>query len=409
MGCATGWCPRRSARHLAITCRAWAIKWSGRATRWSTRFAWRKWSISRSGCRRAWRDEHQHEHRAPDRTGRRHPHPDRAAAAELHRRDLPHHHRTAGSVRAAEALSTPRYAAAYHRLPPNARGALWMLASAISFTVMTMLIKFLGDDYPSPLQTFYRQLAGLLVVLPVVLPNPRRVLYTTRPGIMLFRAAAGTLAMVLAFYAYQKMPLADANALSFTRTLWLVPLAAFVLKEAVGPRRVAATVMGFVGALLMLQPQAQLDMGWPATAALASGLLFALTVTGMKVLTRDHSTMTLMAWYAILGFVLAIPTALYVWRWPSAPDLALLATMGVLGVITQACYINGMSEGDAAAMAPIDYTRLVFAVILGYALFGDIPNTMTMLGAGIVMGSTIYITLREARLGTSKPPPDRVD
>jgi drug/metabolite transporter (DMT)-like permease len=284
-----------------------------------------------------------------------------------------------------------------------------MLASAISFTVMTMLIKFLGDDYPSPLQTFYRQLAGLLVVLPVVLPNPRKVLYTTRPGIMLFRAAAGTLAMVLAFYAYQKMPLADANALSFTRTLWLVPLAAFVLKEAVGPRRVAATVMGFVGALLMLQPQAQLDMGWPATAALALGLLFALTVTGMKVLTRDHSTMTLMAWYAILGFVLAIPTALYVWRWPSAPDLALLATMGVLGVITQACYINGMSEGDAAAMAPIDYTRLVFAVILGYALFGDIPNTMTMLGAGIVMGSTIYITLREARLGTSKPPPDRVD
>ena len=96
------------------------------------------------------------------------------------------------------------------------------------------------------------------MVLPVVLPNPRKVLYTTRPGIMLFRAAAGTLAMVLSFYAYQKMPLADANALSFTRTLWLVPLAAFVLKEVVGPRRVAATVIGFVGALLMLQPQAQL-------------------------------------------------------------------------------------------------------------------------------------------------------
>ena len=283
-----------------------------------------------------------------------------------------------------------------------------MLASAISFTVMTMLIKFLGDDYPSPLQTFYRQLAGLLVVLPVVLPNPR-VLHTTRPGIMLFRAGAGTLAMVLSFYAYQKMPLADANALSFTRTLWLVPLAAFVLKESVGPRRVAATVIGFVGAVLMLQPQAQMDMGWPATAALASGLLFALTVTGMKVLTRDHSTMTLMAWYAILGFVLAIPPALYVWRWPSAPDLALLAGMGVLGVITQACYINGMSEGDAAAMAPIDYTRLVFAVILGYALFDDIPNTMTMLGAAIVMASTIYITLREARLGKPEPPQERVE
>ena len=283
-----------------------------------------------------------------------------------------------------------------------------MLASAITFTVMTMLIKFLGDDYPSALQTFYRQLAGLLVMLPVILPNPREVLYTTRPGILLFRAAAGTLAMVLAFYAYQKMPLADANALSFTRTLWLVPLAAFVLKEAVGPRRVAATVVGFLGALLMLQPQAQGDMGWPAAAALASALLFALTVTGMKVMTRDHTTMTLMAWSAVLGFVLAIPPALYrVALAERCPISRCSAAMGVLGVITQACYINGMSEGDAAAMAPIDYTRLVFAVILGYALFSDIPNTMTMLGAGIVMASTIYITLREARLGKPEPPPER--
>jgi hypothetical protein len=83
--------------------------------------------------------------------------------------------------------------------------------------------------------------------------------------------------------------------------------------------------------------------------------------------------------------------------------------MGVLGVITQACYINGMSEGDAAAMAPIDYTRLGFAVILGYALFNDIPNTMTMLGAGIVMASTIYITVREARRGKPQPPAEPLD
>jgi drug/metabolite transporter (DMT)-like permease len=306
-------------------------------------------------------------------------------------------------------LSTPRYAAAYQRLPRNARGALWMLASAITFTVMTMLIKFLGEDYSPALQTFYRQLAGLVVLLPVILPNPRQVFRTTRLGILLFRSGAGTVGMILAFYAYQKLPLADANALSFTRTLWVVPLAAFVLKEHVGPRRVAATAVGFLGALLMLQPPAQGDAGWPAAAALASSFLFAFTVTGMKFLTRDHSTLTLMAWSAVLGFVLAIPPAMFSWRWPDLRDLALLCAMGVLGTITQACYINGMSEGDAAAMAPIDYTRLVFAVILGYALFSDIPNTMTMLGAGIVMASTIYITLRESRLGAPKPPTERVE
>lgn len=301
------------------------------------------------------------------------------------------------------------FAAAYARLPPNARGALWMLASAISFTVMTMLIKFLGEDYPAPLQAFYRQAFGLVVMVPIILRDPRGAFHTTRPGILLFRSCAGTVGMILSFYAYQKMPLADANALSFTRTLWLVPLAAFVLKESVGPRRIVATIVGFLGAMLMLQPSAQGELGAPAAAALASALLFALTVTGMKVMTRDHRTTTLLAWSAALGFVLTIPPALFVWRWPTAFDLLLLAVMGVLGTVTQACYIKGMTEGDAAVMAPVDYTRLVFAIILGYLLFADIPNALTMTGATIVILSTLYITIRESRLGVPKTLPERAE
>src|SRR5690606_22584638 len=116
-------------------------------------------------------------------------------------------------------------AAAYARLPRNSRGALWMLASALCFTVMTMLIKLLGQDYPAALQTFYRQAAGLLVLTPLILRDPRAAFRTTRPGILVFRALAGTVGLILAFYSYQMMPLADANALSFTRTLWPAPLA----------------------------------------------------------------------------------------------------------------------------------------------------------------------------------------
>jgi drug/metabolite transporter (DMT)-like permease len=281
-----------------------------------------------------------------------------------------------------------------------------MLASAAAFTLMTMLIKYLGDDYPAALQTFYRNAAGFLVLLPLILRNPRAAFQTTRPGLLLFRATAGTVGMILGFYSYQKMPLADANALSFTRTLWLVPLAAFVLKEHVGPRRLTATVIGFIGAMLTLQPSTQGGLGWPAAAALIAALLVALTVTGMKIMTRDHSTMTLMSWSAVLGFLLSIPPALFVWRSPGLADLALLSAMGVLGLVTQACYIKGMTEGDAAVMAPIDYTRLVFAIILGYALFREVPNQMTLLGASIIIASTIYITWREAQLGKAKPLPE---
>lgn len=300
-----------------------------------------------------------------------------------------------------------RLADSYQRLSGNSRGALWMLASAIAFTVMTLLIKFLGEEYSPSLQAFYRQLFGLLVMIPIILRNPRATFRTTRPGILVFRALAGTIGMILAFYSYQKMPLADANALSFTRTLWLVPLAYFVLKEPVGPRRIAATVVGFLGALLMLQPAAQGEMGLPAIAALVASLLIALTVTGMKVMTRDHTTTTLMAWSAVLGFVLAIPLALLNWRWPTGIDLALLAAMGVLGLITQWCYMKGMAEGDAAVMAPIDYTRLIFACLFGYAIFGDIPNTLTMCGAAIIIAATLYITWRESQLGLPQPPADR--
>jgi drug/metabolite transporter (DMT)-like permease len=286
-----------------------------------------------------------------------------------------------------------------------------MLASAITFTVMTMLIKLLGADYPAALQTFYRQLAGFVVMLPMILGDPRAAFRTTRPGVLLFRALAGTLGMILGFYAYQYMPLADANALSFTRTLWVVPLAAIILKEHVGPRRVVATTIGFLGTLLMLQPTGAdgAYVSLPALAALSSAFLIAMTVTSMKFMTRDHTTLTLMSWSAALGLILSVPPALFVWRWPSFPDLLLLAAMGVLGTITQACYIKGMSEGDAIVMAPLDYTRLVFAVVFGYLWFREVPNSLTLLGAGIIIASTLYITVRESRLGVAKTTSERVE
>lgn len=294
-------------------------------------------------------------------------------------------------------------------LAPNVQGAFWMLLSAVCFTAMTTLVKFLGGDYPASLQTFYRQAAGLLVLLPLIARNWRGAFYTTRPGILLFRSAAGTLATILSFYAYQALPLADANALSFTRSLWLVPLAAFVLGEKIGVPRLLAALVGFLGVLLIVGSMTEggtdnvagtalfsaklLGQG----AALAAAFLFALTITGMKVMVRDHAPLVLLTYSALLGLVFAIPPAFFIWRWPGLLDLLLLVAMGAIGVITQACYIKGMAVGDAAAMAPIDYTRLVFAVIVGFVLFHDIPEWTTIAGALVVVGSTLYITWSEQR------------
>jgi drug/metabolite transporter (DMT)-like permease len=281
----------------------------------------------------------------------------------------------------------------------NLEGALWMLGSALTFTVMTILIKYLGADYPAALQTFYRQAAGLAVMLPVIAHDPRGALRTTRPGMVIYRSVSVIVGTILSFYAYQKLPLADANALSFTRTLWLVPLAVFVLREAVGAARIGATLVGFAGVLLMLQPSVRSGDIGPTAAALSAAALFATTITGMKIMTRDHSITTLMSWSAVLGFVLSIPPALFVWRWPTPVDLALLCAMGVLATLNQFAYTKGISVGDTAAMAPMDYTRLVFAIALGYLLFGEIPDALTMAGAGVIIASTLSITLLEIRSG----------
>jgi uncharacterized membrane protein len=108
-----------------------------------------------------------------------------------------------------------------------------------------------------------------------------------------------------------------------------------------------------------------------AGRALASALLFALTITGMKVMTRDHSPFVLLVYAAVLGLVFAIPPALFVWRWPSLPDLGLLAADGRDRHLDPGAYIKGMEAGEAAVMAPIDYTRLVFAVGAGLLLFHE--------------------------------------
>jgi drug/metabolite transporter (DMT)-like permease len=288
-------------------------------------------------------------------------------------------------------------------LSGNLRGALWMLASAVTFSAMTTLIKFLGDDYPAALQTFYRQAAGLMILLPVIIRHRGAAFATSRPSILIFRSLAGTVGMILSFYAFQKMPLADANALSFTRTLWLVPLAALVVRETVGPLRIGAAVVGFIGVLIMLRPGVggQFAVGWPAIAMLASSFLFALTITGMKVMTKDHSPTVLLVWSATLGLVMALPGAFLDWRWPEPVDLALLGLMGVLGTITQGCYIKGMQIGDAGAMAPIDYVRLVFATGAGFVLFHEVPSAWTIAGAGIVVASTLFITWREQQIASA--------
>lgn len=277
-------------------------------------------------------------------------------------------------------------------------GAMWMLAAAVTFTLAMALVKFLGNSFAPAVQTFCRQLVSLIVLLPFILAAPRRILRTSRPGYMLSRSAASSIGLILTYTSYQQLGLAQANALSFTRILFMVPLAMLILGERVTAGRVVATLIGFAGVVVVLKPwSADTIIGWASAAGIAAALLASWSLIGVKSMTRDHGQMTLLAWAAVLGVIFTAPAAALEWTTPHGRDLALLGLMGLLSTVTQACYIRGMSMGDATALAPIDYTRIVVASVFGYAFFGDVPDLATLAGAAIIVGAAVFITLHSCR------------
>lgn len=286
--------------------------------------------------------------------------------------------------------------------PDNLRGGLWMLMAAISFVAMTTMVKFLGSGYSAEVQTFYRQVAGLVVLAPIVVRDGWRVFAAKRWPLMLLRSAMQSLGFILSFYSFQLLPLADANALSFTRALWVVPLAILFLRERLTLPQLVVTIVGFGGVLVMLQP-GNADFGWGQATALTAAFLIAATNISVKSLSRDQSIVTLVLWSSLLGALFTAPFAVAQAHVPDARDMALLALMGALGVAAQMCNVRALQIGAASVVVPIDYTRLIFAAVIGFTVFGESPNPATFAGAAIIIVATVSLGIIEYRARRRAP------
>ena len=295
--------------------------------------------------------------------------------------------------------------AARPALTANMRGVLWMLASAACFTVMATCIKLLAvRDYSESQMLFFRAGAGALLLAPVLLRTGLSAMATPRPWAMARRCIGSAFGVLLGFYAFANMPLATAQSLSFARSLFVVVLAMLILREKVGPWRQGALVVGFAGILIMLRP-GDMALDLAAAASLGSAMLLAYTIVTVKDLSRDHSTLSLVLWMNLATTVLALPLAFFAWRTPSWPDAAIFATLAVAGVFAQTAFTRGLAAGEASLMALMDYVRLPLAALAGLIVFHELLDFWTVLGAFIVISSTIFITVREAVLEKRRAPP----
>lgn len=281
---------------------------------------------------------------------------------------------------------------------PTIMGGFWVLVSCAGFSVMGSLVKLLSESLDSFQIVFFRCLAGLIIMVPWALRSGGLESLRTRAlPRHLYRALAGFAAMSCGFYALSHLPLATATAITFTKPLFLVVIAALFLGETVRWRRWTATLAGFAGVLIILRPGAgELD---PAMlVALGQALFIATALALIKGMPKSETNTTVLLYFAMLSTLFSIIPAMLVWQAPSLSDIGIGVALGLVGVGAQAALVQGYRVGEASAVAPLDYSRLLFATLLGLVLFSEIPDIWTFVGAGVIVASTVYITHRESRL-----------
>jgi drug/metabolite transporter (DMT)-like permease len=277
------------------------------------------------------------------------------------------------------------------------------ILSALAFTLMSAATKIVSSRYPVGEVVFFRSFFALLPVLLWLgwygdLINAVR---TQNLKWHFLRGITGCAGMFCVFTGLIYLPLHDAVAIGYATPLMVVVLAALLLHERVRAYRWSAVAVGFVGVMVMLLPH--LGSG-PLTAGSAVGALFALlgallsAAASIQVrrLTATETTGAIVFYFSLLAALLGLTTAVLGWRMPGLADLALLISVGILGGIGQILMTQSYRYADASLIAPFEYTTMIWALLIGWFLFDDLPTAAVLIGAAIVAGSGVFLLWRES-------------
>lgn len=279
---------------------------------------------------------------------------------------------------------------------PNLRGSVYMLSALLVYAVMVGAIKHVGGVVPLVQILLIRQIIMSLIILGFSAGRLRPLLRTRRPGLQIVRSLLTLAAMLCGFTAVIQIPLAQATAIGFSQVLFVTIAAVIILKEVVDARRWAATVIGFVGVLVMLKPSGD-GLDTFALLAVAGAVLNAGITVSVRMLAATERTDTILIWQ---GMVMIAALALPAWLWwvpPDAMQWFWLVVLSLFGTAGQWLITRAYQVGEAAALAPLDFSRLILASLTGFVFFAEIPALSTWIGAAIVVGATLYTIRKNAR------------
>jgi drug/metabolite transporter (DMT)-like permease len=273
--------------------------------------------------------------------------------------------------------------------------ALMMIAAILNMS-MAAILKGLVKDLPVFEVAFLRHLFGTMILLPLLLRPGANPFRTQRFSLHCLRAVLNIVAILAYFTAVSLVPLAQVTALGFTSPLFASLFAVMVLGEVLRRSRVIGLLLGLAGAVIILRPGFQ-EISPGAMLALGSALFWAGAMTCIKSLSRTDSSVAVVFYAAVLQMPIAFVLTLFVWRTPTLTQLGLMVVIAIIGTLAQLSITQAFREADSTVVLPMDFTKLIWASLLGYFLFGELPDIWAWVGGAVVFSGVLWVGYSEAR------------
>ncbi|WP_363799020.1 DMT family transporter [Lysobacter firmicutimachus] len=289
--------------------------------------------------------------------------------------------------------------------PHRGRAVATMLVAVVMFSLMDAILKLLSEHYPSFQVAALRGVSSLPFVLTWALASAGwRPLVRVRWPLHLLRGVLGVGMMACFVYGVNRLPLSSAYSIFFIAPLLITALSGPILGERVGPRRWVAIGIGLLGVLVLLRPTGEGMMSLAALGILGAALGYAVSAITVRLLARTDSTQAMMVWLMVMITLGAGALAWPEWTPIQSRDLWLIAGLGVAGSIGQYAVTEAFRLGEASLIAPLEYTALIWGVLLDLSLWGVLPDSVTWLGAAIIVASGLYLLRRESVHAESEHP-----
>ncbi|QTN36986.1 DMT family transporter [Cognatishimia activa] len=295
---------------------------------------------------------------------------------------------------------------------PSSRGILFKVIALFLFSIMASLVKASAPHVPSYQAVFFRSFFAMPIILIWLAQRHdlRTGLKTQNPFGHLWRGLIGTSAMVMGFSALGILPLPEVTAIGFAAPLFTVILAALLLGETIRIFRLTALAIGLIGVAIIIAPRLTVfELGGiesimliGALLALGSAFLRALAVVHVRRLVKTEETAAIVFYFSLTATCASLATVPLGWVWPEPREFVFLISAGLVGGVAQIFLTTGYRYAQASTLAPFDYLSMLFALIIGYFIFAEVPTVATLAGASIVIFAGILIIYRERKLGLER-------